>query len=123
MGIEVRWDDSERTLIRIDLLGRWTWDEFYTALDGIKPMVMSVSSTVHMIAVLENPFHVPANPLFHINNFLRSAPANLGVTYIVGANKYAEPFLPIASRFYPHIVDKVQFAATTDVAKMLLKQL
>ena len=85
MGVEVQWGDPEQTLIRIDMLGRWTWDEFYRAAEEIKLMITSKSTVVNMIAVVENPLHVPGNPLFQINNFLHSAPPNLGMTMIVGA--------------------------------------
>ncbi|MFN8371850.1 MAG: hypothetical protein U0694_03090 [Anaerolineae bacterium] len=122
MAVEVRWDDVEQAIIRIDLLGRWKWDEFYTALDGVRPLMMNKTTVVHLIAVVENATYVPANPLFHASNFLRSAPSNLGQMIIVGANQFAAPFLPIASRFYPQVVSKIQFATTIDEAKTMLQQ-
>jgi hypothetical protein len=123
MGVEVRWDDDEQTLLRIDVTGRWKWDDVYKALEGIKPLIMSVSHTVNLISVMHQSSHLPGNPLFHLNNFVRNAPPNLGMMIIVGASQYAAPFRPIAQKLYPNVLRKVEFAATVEEAKELLKRL
>jgi hypothetical protein len=56
MGIEIRWDNDEKTIIRETYNGRWTWDDFYLRITGeVPPMMKSVTQVDRCLSVRRSP--------------------------------------------------------------------
>src|SRR5690606_34900993 len=49
MPITVNWDTEEKHAIRLDITGKWTWDEMWTALEVIHELLEQVDYTVTIV--------------------------------------------------------------------------
>lgn len=45
----VRWYDSEKTILLLEILGRWNWDDAYRAINTLNQVVISVNHDVYTI--------------------------------------------------------------------------
>lgn len=87
MAIQTQWDDDQKQIIRVEVEGRWSWDELETALERTIEMMDSVSHKVDFIIDVSRSSLIPggatkaaqkvATPETHRNE---------GVKVVVGAN-------------------------------------
>jgi hypothetical protein len=49
MPITVDWDTTEKHAIRMEISGKWNWDDIWSALDEIHALLESVDYTVSII--------------------------------------------------------------------------
>lgn len=123
MSVSAQWDNEEKTVIRYDMQGRWTWDEFYLAYEEAKTMLRSVPHTVHFITQpldsLSNGY-MPTSALTHIINIYRKALPNSGATVTIGNSNFARAMVSILGRVAPNAANKFLFAKSLEEARLLL---
>jgi hypothetical protein len=123
MPVTPQWDNDDKTIIRYDLTGRWTWDEFFAAFDEGTTMLDTVQHTIHFIV---NPLdlmsrgYLPPGALQNTLALYRRSKANAGSTVIVGGSTFFRSLYGIGQRIYPRIAAHSRFADSLDQARILL---
>ncbi|HLV34886.1 MAG TPA: hypothetical protein VKY59_07235 [Spirillospora sp.] len=66
-GIQIDFDNAERTVIRWDFKGRWTWDDWYAGLDRALELRAAVNDVPVVPAILDfrHSGQVPMGALAH----------------------------------------------------------
>src|ERR1041385_3286284 len=89
MPVHCYWEDSEKTIVRHDLEGTWTWDEMYAAFYKAIEMETAVTNRVDVILDMRHSTHtVPGNALLHVKNFSEKQPPNVGLCIFVTTNPF-----------------------------------
>lgn len=90
MGIFVKWENEEKTVIFQGFDGQWTWEEFYHINNEIIPsMIREVPHTVHVFSNFsDSALPSMTSVLKHARKMLDSTPDNMGMIVIIGANKF-----------------------------------
>ncbi|MDX1993163.1 MAG: hypothetical protein SF029_12290 [bacterium] len=86
MGISVVWDNAEKTILRYDIQGAWTWDELRAAMDEIfTRMDESPVPRIGTIANFVEGVKVPGDAVRRVGEFTGRGHPRAGLTVIVGA--------------------------------------
>ena len=123
MGVHVTWDNDEKTAIRYDLAGRWTWDEFFPvyqqATQMIAPLEYKVEFIVNLADEVTQKGFVPPNLLSRLSDLNKHQPPNVGATYVVGV-----PFLKVlynvAVKVYPVMAERYVYVTSLEEARQLI---
>ncbi len=85
MGIQLIWENDEKTIIRHIYDAEWSLEDYYRLIDTHVQTLTSVSHTVDIINDLRKVTHVPESILSAIRHAIRVAPPNEGINVMVGA--------------------------------------
>ena len=118
MGIQVHWDNDEKTIACYEFSDPWTWEQFHEAVAKIHTMVRSVTNKVDYIADMSRSHIAPGNALLHIRHAIQEAPPNSGLLVVVGGSAFAGAILKVVSRFTHY----VQAAATVKEAHSIIEK-
>jgi hypothetical protein len=115
MGIEIRWDNDEKTIIRETYNGRWTWDDFYLRITGeVPPMMKSVNHRVDVIADFRPSGPLPVGPaITNARNVIRSMPENWGCLVIVTDNRFIRVMVDTFRKLFSTGMGAKTFTAAT----------
>ncbi len=115
MGVFVKWDNPEQTVIRNDFEGAWTWDEFEHAMAESRQLMLGVSHQVDVIVNMK-PGEMPrGNALAYGVNAMRKWPANLR-TMIVVTNPYVQAVATVFKQLNRSLTAKMQMVASIEDA-------
>jgi hypothetical protein len=90
MGITVTWDNEDRTSLRLDFAGLWTWEEYDEAVDCAYFMIAQSVQKVDIITNLSRDTTLPGDDsLRHFQRALRQMPSNVGLTVTSGGNSFS----------------------------------
>jgi hypothetical protein len=120
MGIQVEWDNDDKTVVRWDVSGVWTWTEFYTAQDESNRLIRSVDHTVDIIGNLLGSAGLPANTLTAYRQGLKRSAANRGVIVFVVSSTFLKAMVATFRRINKPLANKVLAASTVEEARALL---
>lgn len=126
MGVQIRWDNEEHTVLHFEMTDPWTWEQMHEAINTSTVMLDTVNHKAHFIFDLGGSHTVPSNALTQLRMLMRKSHPNSGASVIVGAQKtafmrFARSLLEMA-----HKLNKAQwqffFADTLDEARTILRQ-
>jgi hypothetical protein len=123
MSVSLHWDNEERSVLRYDFYGRWTWDEFAPEFERANIYLRLSNWTIHFIMCLGDEAarnHLPPGALIRAINIHRNAPPNTGKTVIVNAGMVYRTVAQTGAAAYPAIGKKYLFADTLEEARALL---
>jgi hypothetical protein len=86
VAVEIHWDNPEKTVVRMEMIGRWTWEEAYTGSKVGYEMLDSVPHRVNIIIDLRQSKGIPVNSLTHARSMIGRRHLRTGLTVFVGAN-------------------------------------
>jgi len=120
MTINARWFNEEQTIVILDISGRWTWDELYTAYNQVMEMSGEKNHTIHAImnrAQDEYRGYAPPSAIVHSVSLIRKLPPNFGIGVIVdsGSNSLRALY-DVITRIHAPFGRKVAMVATLDDA-------
>jgi hypothetical protein len=87
MPVYVNWDDAEQTIIRLDYVGSWTWEECFEALSQAKALSASVDRPVARIIDTSKGSLTPPNPLAQLPTLVKLVDPHMDFHVSVGANR------------------------------------
>jgi hypothetical protein len=122
MGIAVRWDNNERTIIRYTYTARWTWDELYTALAEQAALQASVTHEVAILVDARNTNIVPEGFIAQVKRVAERMPPHTGLRIIVSGNPFIKSLFLLVSKLFPHMIGDMLFVATIEGAYSLLHE-
>lgn len=126
MGINVRWDNDEQTIIRYAFDGRWTWNDLYAALDRVQEMAASVEHRVDAIIDLTRADLMPAGVFFSLDGrknaqkLASKADAARGLIVIAGANAFIRSVYDAFRALNRSAASGIHFTETTAQARAYL---
>jgi len=125
MGIAVIWDNSEKTILRYDIQGAWTWDDLRRAMDEIFTLMDESSAPrIGTIANFVAGVKIPGDALSRLSEFTGRSHSKAELTVIVGAGfilKTAFGAFKRAAALAGKPVD-FAYADTLDSARKLIGQ-
>lgn len=126
MRVNVEWQNTEKTLIHIQLLAGWTWDNMRTALKQVDDMIVSVAHPVHLMIDLRQGGRVPSDFLAVAGDLLNQGQArpNEGEKVIVGANFLIKTAYRGFQSLYKTKLENrpIHFADSVEEAQQLIQQ-
>jgi hypothetical protein len=126
MGISVKWDNDEQTIIQYVFDGRWSWNDLYTALDKVKEMSCSVDHRVDAIINFSNADLIPSGSIFSFDGkkqaqkLARKASETRGTIVIAGANGFIRGIYDTFRMFDQNISSGVYFTDSVKQARSFL---
>ncbi|MBC6937874.1 MAG: hypothetical protein DWB42_18890 [Chloroflexi bacterium] len=122
MPVTVEWDNAEKTIIRMAMVGHWTWDEAYAAFADGDQMLDGVNHRVGVIIDLRESKGVPPAALANARKMSEKQHPRAGMTVFVGANAFFLSLWSVFSKVYTLFVRKhtFTFAATIEQAREIL---
>lgn len=125
MGVQAHWDNPEKTIIRYDFSGRWTWNEFYGAYDIAKVMVSGTTQKVHFIMNSTDEIsrkYTPPNAMTHMISIGRKAAPNSGKVIRVGGGAFTRILFQMVAKVNPKLIDSFAFASTLEEARAMVEK-
>ena len=98
MGITVVWDNEEKTAIRYDFQGEWSWEDFRAATMQSGAMTGEVDHPVDLIANMLESAPLPDGAMFQFNRALRNAPRGRGMFVIVAGDSWMKALSTVLDR-------------------------
>ena len=120
MSVRAYWVNEEKTVVRYDFEGNWTWDELYPVFQEALAMERSVPHRVDVILDMTRAGRLPANALLHVKNISDKQPDNIGLTVIVSPNQFVGSLYTIGVRFYAKIAYYFRVTKTFDEANAVI---
>jgi hypothetical protein len=101
MPLHICWDNEEKTAIRCESEGNWTWDEYHTSLEQIAEMMREVNHHVDLINIRRLGATMPrGSSLPHFQRALAILPDNFGLNIFVTNNAVARVIVSVFTRVY-----------------------
>ncbi|HEX2619238.1 MAG TPA: hypothetical protein VHL11_03795 [Phototrophicaceae bacterium] len=123
MPAQVDWDNQEHTAIRTELSGKWTWEEYHTAIDQAVSLMKSVQHPVDMINMMQPDAVEPGgNPIPHIQRAMRAFPSNHRLTVNVGSTGRGVALQRIFRQMFPWLNRRFFNVATMEEAHKIIAQ-
>ncbi|MEO8612206.1 MAG: hypothetical protein ABI690_30205 [Chloroflexota bacterium] len=86
MGVQVVWDNPEKTIILMTVAGHWEWEAFKAVVNLCNEMIESVPYHVHFILDRQGGHWTPGNFSEHTGDIISMFTPNDGYRVIVGEN-------------------------------------
>lgn len=120
MGVQIVWDNPEKTTLRYDLGGDWAWEDLKRAIDEVfAQMDASPAARIDAIAHFTSGVKIPSDTITQIGGLLRHRHPKAGLTVVVGAGRLLKmalsAFKGIAQRAGHHA--DFEYADTLDEAR------
>jgi len=125
MPIQVHWDDEAKTIIRYEMYGRWTLQEFWEAYEKARQMINEVENRVDFIQVSMDKLsigHMPNGFITHLRSIYRNAHPRAGRTIVIPKARglLGEVWDRMISKAFPQIRDHFDFADSLEEARHLI---
>lgn len=121
MSIEMRWYDSSRRIIWINLAPPWTWNEFAALHDRGIELISTVSHRVCYLVDMSQVRHLPPGlPLSSIYPVLNAEHPNVDSYVIVGAQPTIRKTLGILMRVM-HLSTEITLTNTLDESLQVIQ--
>jgi hypothetical protein len=115
MPTNLVWENEEHTIVRMELIGRWTWDEAYKGSDEGYRMLESVDHVVNVIIDLRPSIRFPELALTHARNMINKRHPRTGLTVFLGANMLFVLLWRSFSRLHKQLTGKQDFTFATSI--------
>lgn len=128
MGIELYWDNDEQTVMLVEVIGAWTWDEMYEVLHKIKRVTDKSPITLGAILDLTRGAVFPGGLPFagktreHGKRVLKMGEGDRGPIAVVGANKLFQTVFRALLSLDPDKLGHIRFVDTMDEAQAFMAE-
>jgi hypothetical protein len=112
----VNWDDAAHTIIRQQLIGKWTYEEYFSSGAETQRLTSSVPHTVHVIVDFSGSIAYDTKVLAAAQSFDRNFPPNQGCLVLIQCPAYIQAVFDIATRLYPRIGENAKYVASLEEA-------
>jgi hypothetical protein len=87
MPIQVQWEDTAHTLVRLQFERGWTWNDLYAAVEQADRLITSVPHTVHLLIDIRHAGGLPGDFMRRAGDLFAQgeARANEGRKVVIGA--------------------------------------
>jgi hypothetical protein len=103
MPASVNWDNEEKTIIRQQLIGDWTYNDYIASAAETQTLTASVPHTVHVIVDFSASTSYPTRLLSAGPGLDRNLPTNQGTVTLIQCPPYVRAVFDIVVKLYPKI--------------------
>lgn len=118
--ISVTWDNEAHTVIQFAVHRKCEWEAFWAAVQQVNTLMGEVPHTVDLIVNVSLGALPGLQVLQHFGRLYGEAPANHGLTLIVGSGVFHRMLVNIFSNVYVHMSDRVRIAESLANARVIL---
>lgn len=119
--IQVNWDNSEKTVIRLDYFAPIaSWDEYQNAVKDSFEMAKSQSHIVHFIHNPGSAAMPAGNAIAQIRRAISSTPSNAGGIYMAIHDDFARRVLQVVIRLTVRSKLQFFFVSSVDEARKVI---
>lgn len=123
MPIIYRWGNNEKTIIYVQFIDDWSWEDIVPIRKAIVEMLASVPHTVDYIADFQEIDHIPIGALAVGRTIHKSCVHNEGVAVIVGLTPILRILFQSFIATYPASKSELALALTLDSAYQVITEL
>ncbi len=121
MGVTVLWDNEEKTTLRVDLAGSWSWGDYDRALAEAGAIMRSGGQHIDVIHNLLEGSRAPLGYVLpHFQRAMQLMEDNVGCIVIVGSNYSMNLLLSLFLGTFTTVGRKVAFVDSVDEARHIL---
>jgi hypothetical protein len=119
LPIKVVWDNDERTVIRMEFDGHWTWDEVQEAVNISNQMTNSVNHIVDGLIDMSRSGGVPSGAMAHARHLIMQRHERSGITVVAGASPAISTLWQVFAQAYQWLTrsERFVFARTVEDAR------
>ncbi len=121
MPIHINWDDEEKTILRHDFEGEWTWGDFFELMRSRNAYMSSVNHRVDVIANMKPGIMPIGFALSSAKTSLRSVPPNHGI-FVIVVNAVVDTMLDIFKQFDREKAMILRAANSVEEAREIIRQ-
>jgi hypothetical protein len=122
MPVHVEWDNPERTIIYVRYEGRWTWEEFYQAVQDTQELSATVDYRTDIIAHMIDGFIPHGAPFVHSQNAVKQKNNMLGRIVVVSDSRFVQGLMSVSARINPNWKEKYSAATTVEEARSVIQK-
>jgi hypothetical protein len=126
MGINVRWDNRDKTAVLLEFETEWTFSDLEAAIQRIDDLIVSVSQQVDVVIDVEGA-RLPKDVMTMARSLVNTgeARANEGYRVVVGANNIIRQGYQLLQKTFPNQLKgrEILFADDLDTARGILRGL
>ncbi|GAB5491196.1 MAG: hypothetical protein Phog2KO_14110 [Phototrophicaceae bacterium] len=126
MGVEIQWDNDEKTIMHFIYEGRWTWKEFYTKIDEANQLMDTVPHPCVSIIDMQKSRYLPSGAALHISNVIRQSMShnNSGISVFLQADMIVQIMIDVLKEIYPDILENTEwlYANTLEEARKMAQE-
>jgi len=115
MPVQLDWENEAHTIVHMEFIGRWTWDEAYEGSKLGYTLLESVDHVVYVIIDMSRSTGVPLLALTHARNMIAKRHPRTGMTVFIGANELFLTLWRIFSTAYPQAAHTQEFTFARDL--------
>jgi hypothetical protein len=119
MPVTVDWDNPEKTIIYARY-ERWSWDDFYKALDECNRLSQAVDYQVDIICDLVDNVVPKGGTISHAAATLKQDNERVGLIVLVTPNRFIQALTQMSSRVVPGFQKKYRMTPTLDSAREMI---
>lgn len=117
------WDDEERRTIRYTATGRWTWDEFYGALEEAQVMMDgSPHTSIDFIVDMRRGNLLPSNALSHFGRLSTHSHPKSGVVVLCGTNAFVKALVNALGKVNGGLLVNLRVSEDLEEARRILTE-
>lgn len=123
MPYQIEWDNDEHTVIRTEMYGKWTWEEYHQLIDESVQLMKAVNHPVDLITLMRGDTVSPGgNFIPHIQRAMRAYPPNHRLTINVRAVRQGISLEKIFRQLFPWLNRRFFTVGTLEEARTIIKQ-
>ena len=103
MSVIVTWDNDEKTILRYQFGGKWTWDEYLEALQDGRTMMANVSHYVCILNDMHETAFLPPNFVTLARNVIGSRPDNTGLAIFYTSSQFFKAMYRVLESLLPDV--------------------
>src|SRR5690348_4176726 len=115
MPVQLDWENDAQTVVHMEFIGQWTWEEAYNGSRIGFEMLESVDHRVNVIIDMRRSTGLPVLALTHARNMIAKRHARTGMTVFLGANELFLTLWRIFSSAYKQVAHSQEFAFARDM--------
>ena len=120
MPITVKWDNDSKTVVNYEFNGKWTWDEYHTAIHTAYEMVEKLPYIVNMILDFRHANAFPSNALSIFGRSMKTPPKEFDLALVVSRSGFIEAIYYVFRRLNGKLAEKLVLVKTLEEARTVL---
>jgi hypothetical protein len=122
MPVSIEWVNPEHTIIQLNFVGKWTWEEYSrVGLVDLPSIMETEPHTVHIISNLLQSGPLPTGgALSHARNVTNNLPPNWGILVLVNKNMVIDALVNVFRTAFKNGMGAKTYSVKTIEEAMLL---
>lgn len=116
MPASVDWDNEQKTIIRQQIFGDWTFEDYMTSVTELQRLTASMPHTVNVIVDYTESKTYPRKILAIAQTLDRNFPANEGIVMIVQGPPYITAVFEVIFKLYRRVGQNIHHVNSLEEA-------